>query len=106
MKKTIDGAPDRSRTGDPLLRRQLLYPTELQAPLNPMRPHKSPLENNSRQPCFILLISKKLIRLLDVISRGGEIRTHGPLVPNQVRYRCATPRLMTSLVFHSTINPI
>lgn len=26
-----NGAPDRDRTGDPLLRRQLLYPTELQA---------------------------------------------------------------------------
>ena len=28
-----DGAPDRIRTGDPLLRRQLLYPPELQAQL-------------------------------------------------------------------------
>ncbi len=27
-----------------------------------------------------------------IFGRGGEIRTHGPLVPNQVRYRCATPR--------------
>ena len=26
------------------------------------------------------------------LSRGGEIRTHDPSVPNRVRYHCATPR--------------
>jgi hypothetical protein len=32
-REEVDGAPGRIRTGDPLLRRQTLYPTELRAHL-------------------------------------------------------------------------
>ncbi len=38
-------------------------------------------------------------------GRSGEIRTRDPLVPNQVRYRCATPRCARLSIAHGGSGP-
>ncbi len=38
-------------------------------------------------------------------GRSGEIRTRDPLVPNQVRYRCATPRCAPLSIAHGGFRP-
>ena len=58
------GLPDRNRTCDPLLRRQMLYPTELRADAI-----KRAWPKNS--------------------GRGEEIRTPDILLPKQTRYQTA-----------------
>jgi hypothetical protein len=62
------GLPGGDRTPDNLLRRQVLYPTELRADSGPDRSKNE--------------IQKKL-------GRGERIRTFDPLVPNQMRYQAA-----------------
>jgi hypothetical protein len=61
--KTSAGAPDRTRTCYPRLRRPVLYPNELRAQTEPSRATKS--------------------------GRGGGIRTPDNLLPKQVRYQAA-----------------
>ena len=62
QKLRILGLPGRDRTCDHLLRRQVLYPTELRA---------------DRTACF------------PVTGRGEEIRTPDILLPKQARYQTA-----------------
>ena len=66
------GAPGRIRTCDHLLRRQMLYPTELQA-----------LECLS----MLAMPTKKACSALN--GRSGGIRTPDPLLPKQMRYQAA-----------------
>ena len=58
--KVSHGAPGRTRTCNPQLRRLMLYPIELRA-----------------------------LRLVLKNGRGGEIRTPDPLLPKQLRYQAA-----------------
>jgi hypothetical protein len=58
--RRADGAPGRTRTCDPRLRRPMLYPAELRAP-----------------------------RVRDPDGRGRGIRTPDPLLPKQMRYQTA-----------------
>ena len=57
----FNGAPGRTRTCNPQLRRLMLYPVELRA----------------------------LRSFLKINGRGGEIRTPDPLLPKQLRYQAA-----------------
>ena len=65
LKASRSGAPGRTRTCNILLRRQVLYPVELRAPLE--RHPRS--DKNS--------------------GRGRRIRTADPLLPKQMRYQTA-----------------
>ena len=68
-------APGRIRTCYPLLRRQMLYPDELQA-----------LKKSSR---FILYQCLQLANIKHFKCRGRGIWTPDPLLPKQVRYQTA-----------------
>ena len=62
------GAPEGIRTPGPLLRRQLLYPTELQAQL---------------------IIENRQLSIDNFTGRGERIRTSDILLPKQARYQAA-----------------
>ncbi len=70
MLLTYYGAPDRTRTCYPRLRRPVLYPDELRARI------KRTSDISLEWPA-------------DKIGRGDRIRTYDILVPNQARYRAA-----------------
>jgi hypothetical protein len=75
------GAPDRTRTCYPRLRRPVLYPDELRA--HCCNPNDKPAEAGLT---FFLQFSKYLSVLnRKVNGRGGGIRTHDPLLPKQMR---------------------
>ena len=60
------GAPERTRTFNPRLRRPMLYPVELRAPYQMVH-----------------------LRMAKKIGRGREIRTPDILLPKQARYQTA-----------------
>ncbi len=62
----VIGAPERTRTFNPRLRRPMLYPVELRAPYE--------VEN---------------LQMAQEIGRGREIRTPDILLPKQARYQTA-----------------
>ena len=69
----IGGAAGRIRTHDPLVRSQVLYPTELQ-------PHAKTKRYN------IELKGPSVWKALEKGGAAGRIRTHDPLVRSQVLY--------------------
>src|SRR5258706_6132235 len=77
---TGSGAPDRIRTCYPRLRRPVLYPDELRAPL---RIIASSWLRSTAEP----KIAKH--RPVKKTGRGGGIRTPDILLPKQVRYQTA-----------------
>ena len=76
FKQLKTGAPDRTRTCYPRLRRPVLYPDELRA-------HKKVLCHTERR-----LVVQAMGSTI-CIGRGERIRTFDILVPNQARYRAA-----------------
>ena len=68
----IFGAPGRTRTCNPRLRRPVLYPVELRA----LFFHFTPMCRSAKQN-----------QILN--GRGGGIRTPDPLLPKQLRYQAA-----------------
>ena len=75
------GLPGRNRTRDPLLRRQMLYPTELRAGNGSEGLPKMGVPPARRVPST--LGGKKKC------GRGEEIRTPDILLPKQARYQTA-----------------
>ncbi len=74
------GAPGRTRTCNPRLRRPMLYPVELQAPSLSLALTRS---------SSVFIVAKKTLNPVHPTGRGGGIRTPDPLLPKQLRYQAA-----------------
>jgi hypothetical protein len=98
------GTPDRIRTCDPLLRRQMLYPTELQAHIiaalfagrtGGLSRNAGKLQALYENPDFSGQRATGMNRLrfsfflpsLAASGRGAQTRTGGFLLPKQARYQ-------------------
>jgi hypothetical protein len=107
-----NGVPDQIRTGDLLLRRQLLYPTELQAQLKTSIKSKTSTRHQQRSGGEIsgyLILLNFLVGAVRfelttpwsqtkcataALRPDRKVQRNDPLVPNQVRY---APTIMPNL---------